>query len=444
MIVVRASVGSVVDRDTSWVMVRRCEAIDTGLRYAFYPNLVEGELYLVGTNGNLSDRAFLGFHAYKADRPPTQIDILSGAGVTINGGYDFKFYTDGILAASITDGTEYNRQQPINVIFFPYLSFMAKTYWSNNEVTGTMYRKNQNEQPSMTSSLDMAVWQRTVVGATDDGKKDLVNIRFRVTTGAIQTLTTAKDSVFQFGAWNFTYWRNIKPMFSSDKSMIIYFNDSTETYEPCLIPMDGSEPNLAEQQAIMVDARHGIFFYAGVVVSERTIFQWNPVNSAQVAFIDDKRQFCVFDYVAKTVEVMATGLTEFVFSEDGKIAGVAEDGVYILEPGQTEAKRVFEKERQTDGVIGVNWSPGLDDQKLGFRMVRKGVSTLESYSALVIYSMDDDRWYYASPEIKPVTAMEPVVNYTWMRAIFDPFNGGMYIPVPLSTGGGKSVIYNSY
>jgi hypothetical protein len=77
-------------------------------------------------------------------------------------------------------------------------------------------------------------------------------------------------------------------------------------------------------------------------------------------------------------------------------------------------------------------------------MVRKGASTLESYSALVIYSMDDGRWYYASPEIKPVTTMEPVVNYTWMRAIFDSFSGGMYVPVPLSTGGGKSVIYYSY
>jgi hypothetical protein len=141
---------------------------------------------------------------------------------------------------------------------------------------------------------------------------------------------------------------------------------------------------------------------------------------------------------------MAAGLTEFVFSEDGKLAAVALDGVYILEPGHTEAKRVFAKERTTDGVIGVNWSPGLDDQRLGFRMVRKGASTLESYSALVIYSMDDDRWYYASPEIKPVTVMEPAVNYTWMRAVFESSGGGMYVPVPLATGGGKSVIYYSY
>ena len=60
MITVRSSVGSVVDRDTAWVMVRRCDAINAGLRYAFYPNLVEGDLYFVGTNGSLSDRSFLG------------------------------------------------------------------------------------------------------------------------------------------------------------------------------------------------------------------------------------------------------------------------------------------------------------------------------------------------------------------------------------------------
>jgi hypothetical protein len=444
MVTVRAGVGSVVHRDTTWVMVRRCEAINVGLRYAFYPNIVEGDLYLVGVTANLLDRSFFGYHAYKQDIPPTQIDKLTATSTNISGGYDFKFYADGILTASITDGAEFLKQQPMNVIFFPYLSVLPKTFWSNNEIAGTIYRKNQNLYPSANSSLEMVVWQRIAVGATDDGKKDLVNIRFRFLTGPIQTLTTAKDSLFQFGAWNFTYWRNIKPMFSPDNAMIVYFNDSTETFEPCLIPMDGSEPNLLGQRALLIDPRHGIFFYAGVEVSDKTIFQWNPASPTQLAFIDDKRQFCIFDYVAETVVVIATGLTEFVYSEDGKLAAVAEDGIYILEPGQTKAKRIFTKERVTDAVIGVNWSPGLVDQKLGFRMVRKGASTLESYSVLVIYSMDNDRWYYASPEIKPIMVTEPAVNYIWMRAIFDSFNGGMYIPVPLSTGGGQSVIYYSY
>jgi len=444
MITVRTSVGSEVRGDTTWVMVRRCEAINAGLRYVFYPNIVEEDLYYVGTTGNISDGSFLGYHAYKRELPPAQIDKLSSGTMIISGGYDFKFYADGILTASITDGAGYIKQQPMNVIFFPYFAVFPKTFWSNNEVAGTTYRRNQNLYPSANSSLEMVVWQRIVVGATADGKKDLVNISFRFSTRPIQTLTTAKDSVFQLGAWNFTYWRNIKPMLTPDDAMIIYFNDSTGTFEPCLIPMDGSEPNLLGQRALLIDPRHGIFFYAGVEVSDKTIFQWNPASPTQLAFIDDKRQFCIFDYVAETVVVIATGLTEFVYSEDGKLAAVAEDGIYILEPGQTKAKRIFTKERVTDAVIGVNWSPGLVDQKLGFRMVRKGASTLESYSVLVIYSMDNDRWYYASPEIKPIMVTEPAVNYIWMRAIFDSFNGGMYIPVPLSTGGGQSVIYYSY
>ncbi len=452
MITVRSSVGSAVSLDTAWVMVRQCEAIDAGLVYAFYPNLVDGELYLVGTNTNPSDRTFLGYHAYKADIPPTQIDKLTGASaVNISGGHEFQFFSDGILTASVTDGAEYIRLQPTNVILFPYLPALAKTFWSNNEVGGTTFRKNQNLYPSANAGLDMVVWQRNRVGATDDGKKDLVNIRFRFEGGSIQTLTTASDSVFQFGAWSYTYWRNIKPMFTPDESAIIYFNDSTETFEPCIIPMDGSTPDLADRRSLMVDARHGIFYYAsfggtrvGVSVTEKTIFQWNPANSAQVAFIDGEGKFCIFDWVAETVEILATGFAEFVYASDGTIAAVAEDGVYILEPGQTAAKRIFTKERSTDAVVGINWSTGLVDRKLGFRMVRKGASSLESYSVLVIYSTDDDRWYYASPEIKPVMGTEPDVNYIWLRAIFDPFSGGMYIPVPLSTGGGKVVLYHSY
>jgi hypothetical protein len=40
--------------------------------------------------------------------------------------------------------------------------------------------------------------------------------------------------------------------------------------------------------------------------------------------------------------------------------------------------------------------------------------------------------------------MEPEVSYLWKRAAFNPFGGDLYVPVPLSTGGGKAVIYRSY
>ncbi len=440
-VTVRATAGSVADSDTAWVMVRQCEAVNTGLRFSYYPNLVEGELYLVGTNGDPADDDFFGYHAYLQD-VTTMIDRLSTP--LVNGGFDFRFFADGILTASITDGQEYMRLPPTNVIFFPYIPALPKTYWSNNEIGGTTYRKNQNINPSISENLEVCVWERTVVGATEDGQKDLTNIRFRFSTGPIQTLTTAKDSIYQLGMWNFTYWKNIKPLLSPDETMIIYFCDSTDTFEPCAIPLVGAEPDLNNRHAFMVDDRRGIFYYAGVDVSEKTIFQWNPLNPTQIAFIDLERKFCVLDYSTESVEILAEGISEFVFADDGTVAAVADDGVWILEPGQTEARRIFTKERATDGVVGINWSPGDTNQRLGFRMVRKGASSVESYAVLVIYSLDDDRWYYASPEIKPVMSMEPDVNYRWLRAVFNSITGEMYVPVPLSTGGGRSVIYRSY
>jgi hypothetical protein len=74
--------------------------------------------------------------------------------------------------------------------------------------------------------------------------------------------------------------------------------------------------------------------------------------------------------------------------------------------------------------------------------VRKGSSTVESFSALVIYSVDNHRWYYATPQIKPAMTTEPSVDYRWWRVIFDS-EGGMYAPVPLSTGGGSVALYHT-
>jgi hypothetical protein len=250
--------------------------------------------------------------------------------------------------------------------------------------------------------------------------------------------------VYYFGAWVYSYYRNIKPMFTPDNEKIIYFTDSTGTFEPCVIPMNGTEPIVDEARAIMVDSHHGIFFYAGITVSEGTVFQWNPTIPTQLAFIDTQGRFCIFDYAAETAQVVAEGVIEFSWSQDGKLAGTTGDGIYVLEPGQTDAKQVFAKERLTDDIVGVNWSPGLENQKLGFRILRKGSAPLETFSALVIYLVNEDRWYYASGQIRPAMLNEPSVNYTWMRAIFDPSSDSMYMPVPLSTGGGKIVLYRSY
>ena len=438
---VRGTSGTAVDTMSTYVLVRNIEAINTGLSFTLNPHLIGGDLYYAGTNRNPSERGFMGFHAYKYALPPDPIDKQTTP--TIDGGYDFTFFPEGLVTSSISGGSVIQRQQPMNVYYFP-LSAGTMSSISDNQLAGTTYRKNQNISPSPSSDLSTYVWQYNRVGSSDDGRKDLVNIRFRHGTEPIRILTAAVDSVYYFGVWVYSYYRNIKPMFTYDNETIIYFTDSTGTFEPCVIPMNGTEPLVDEARAIMVDSHHGIFFYAGITVSEGTIFQWNPTIPTQLAFIDTQGRFCIFDYAAENVQVVAEGVVEFAWSEDGKLAGTTEDGIYVLEPGQTVAKQVFAKERLTDNLVGINWSPGLENQRLGFRILRKGSAPLETFSALAIYSVNEDRWYYASGQIRPAMLNEPSVNYTWMRAVFDPSSDSMYMPVPLSTGGGKIVLYRSY
>ena len=437
---VRAAVGSDVDTMSKYIMVRNVSVVNNGLRYAFYPQIVDGELYSVGTNQSLSDVDFFGFHAYHLELPPVPIDVYGG--VDVSGGYEFQFFPDGIVTSSITEGAEYIRQQAVNVFFFPYLVGPKKAV-SNNEAAGTLFRKNENHHASPSSDLGMYVWQYNRVGPIDDGSQDLLNVRFRAGSGASSILTVSKDSIFQFGAWSYKFYRNIRPIFTPDDGTIIYFVDSTETFEPCVIPMNGTQPVIESRRAIHEGQRHGIFFDAGIKVSEKTVYQWNPVIPTQLGFIDDARNFCLFNYSDSSAQIVSNlgKLSEFAWDPSGKITAVNEAGVIIATPGGVP-DTVFVKERSSDDVVGVNWSPGTSAQKVGFRLVRKGSSTVESFSALVIYSVDNHRWYYATPQIKPAMTTEPSVDYRWWRVIFDS-EGGMYAPVPLSTGGGSVALYHT-
>jgi hypothetical protein len=438
---VRGASGTAVDTLSTYVMVRNLETINTGLRYAMYPQLIGGQLYYAGVNKNPADRDFRGYHVYKNVLPPTPIDTYVFP--PIDGGYEFLFSSDAVVTSSVINGADYLRQQSINLYYFP-LGAGSKRAISNSEIGGQTYRKNQHVHPSASSDFNMFVWQYNKPGAFDDGTRDLVNIKFRSGISAISTLTNSTDSTWVLGGWSYKYFRNIAPMFSPDNGTIIYFVDSTGTFEPCVIPMDGTEPLVDERRALMVSSRHGIFFNAGVSVNERIVFQWNPAIPTQVGFIDGDRKMCIFDYVAETVEVVAEGIAEFVWSADGKVAGITSEGVYVLDPGQADAKRIFAKERSSDDIIGVNWSPGLVNQRLGFRVVRKGKSSMESFAALVNYSMDADRWYYASGQIKPPASAEPKVSYPWLRVLFDPASDALIAPVPIASDGGKVVLYRSY
>jgi len=438
-VTVVARIASAADTMTRHFLVRRFESIPTGIRYSLDPNIIGGELYFVGSTISPTSNSFLGYHAYYYSFQ--SVLITTNPSPTIDGGAEFMFGPEGLLASVVTGGSEFLRQQPMNVIYFS-LPDGPKRYVSNNDLLGTTFRKNQHVHPDGSPDMSTVVWQINRVGAIDDGTRDLININFRSGTSAIRRLTSSVDSTFIFGAWTYKYYRNVRPLFSPDMSTIVYFVDSTGTYEPCLMPLAGNNPLIDERRALMVDARRGIFYYAGIKVSQWTVFEWNPTAPNQLFFIDGSRKLCMLDISSESVEVLSEKVSEFAFSDDGALAGIGEDGVYLALPGG-EPKRIFERERSSDDLVGLSWSPGTSDKRIVFRMVRKGASVAEGFSTFILYSLEDDRWYYASPRIALGTELE-FDDFRWNRAAFEPFGGGFIMPVPVPTGGGGVTLYRSY
>jgi hypothetical protein len=435
-----ARIEAAADTMTRYILVRRFESIPTGIRYSFYPNLLEGELFFVGSTLSPTSNQFIGYHAYSYSFGSTI--ITTNPSPPIDGGAEFTFGPQGLLASVVTGGSEFLRQQPMNVIFFP-LPFGSKWYVSNNDLLGTTFRKNQHVHPCGSPDMSMVVWQYIRVGDKDDGTQDRANISFRSGTSPIQRLTTSVDSTFVLGGWNYKYYRNIKPLFTPAMNYIVYFVDSTGTLEPCLMPLAGNVPLVDERRALMVDARRGIFYYAGVGVSRRTVFQWNPTASNQLFFIDGARKLCLLDIASESVEILAEKVSEFAFSDNGVLAMIRDEGVYVGAPG-AEPELIFAKERDSDDIIGVSWSPGTSDQRIVFRVVRKGATVTEGFSAMVLYSFDDGRWYYATPRV-PFGSEPAFDDYRWKRTVFEAFGGGFISPIPVSVSGTSGIaLYWSY
>jgi hypothetical protein len=441
-VAVKVTLGTATDTLSRYVMVRRCESVNTGIRFSYAPQVAE-DFLIIGAQESASTPGFPGYHVYRLGLTVEQ--VTQNQAPSVDGGYDFTFIGNTLLASVVTNYNSFLRQQSMNVIMFP-LAFGTKKYVSNNDQNGTVYRKCQHTSPSATADLKMVAWVGHSIGASEDGTKDLVNIDYRKETGPISILTISKDSTYKYEDWLYRYFRNIHPMFTPDERNILYFNDSTGTYEPCLIPVDPvTGPRVGQNRQIGGPALHGIFFNSSVQVSEKTIFEWNPKIPTQLGFIDMGKNFCILDYEAETVDIVSSvgKIQEFVWSEDGEAAVVTKTGVAVVTPGGTP-DTVFVKERTGDDVYGLNWSPaGVGEKGLAFRMVRKGVSTAESFSALVYYSMTAKRWYFASPRIAAANT-EPSVDYRWLRAVFDLSGNGIFIPVPVSDDGGKVVIYHSY
>jgi hypothetical protein len=433
-----ARIQSASDTMTKYILVRNFEKVETGVRFSYKPQFISGGLRFIGSPIPSTVRQFYGYHAYRWSSGGSTI-LTTNSNPPISGGYEFIFGDVGVMASVVTGGVEFLRQQQMNIIGFPTIG--ANVFVTNNDAGGSFSRKNQHIHPSASIEWDMVVWQGNIVGIADDGTKDFINIYYRSGTTPIQKLTANRDSIFLYGTWIYSYYRNIKPLFSPDLSTIVYFVDSTGTYEPCVIPIQGTEPLVDQRRAFMVDSRRGIFYYAGVRISESTVFQWIPGSTTQLMFVDGGGKLCLLDLAGETVQVLGEEVTECAISENGTIAAIADDGVYIGTLGG-DPKLVFSREVDSDDLFGIAWSPGVENQRVVFRMVRKGAASDESFSAFVMYSVDDDRWYFASPRI-PAGSEPAFSDYTWKRAAFEPDGTGFIISVPVPSGGGGANLYKS-
>jgi hypothetical protein len=227
------------------------------------------------------------------------------------------------------------------------------------------------------------------------------------------------------------YYQNVVPMFTPDESNVMYFVDTTGVFEPCLIPMVGGSPDTLQRRALMVDAKTGVFEAAGVSISEQTVFQWSPVSNL-LAFIAQGR-LIFFDYETETVAPIdgLEKVQEFSWSPDGSqlVAVTAEDGILIVSAaGAVSGAPIYVRERATDDIIGVSFSPSLTEPKIVFRLVRKGKTALDSWSALAVVDLSSGVAAYASPTVPWHGSRELDVPYTWKRILWEDDNSGMYAP----------------
>jgi len=447
LIKARTTVGGVTDTTSRYVMVRNFVKMDTGLRVSLYPYVgSNGIMYFVGTDDSPTSNDFMGYHVYKY--VPGNSEILTEhKNPDFEGGQEFSYHGDRVLGTYLSEYSVFYRNQSYNVAIFPLFGFSSPRLVTN-DTGGAMKRKNQYLHPWGTDDLSMIVWQENIVGTEEDGTKDLINIAFDNNLTKM-TLTTNYDSIWFVLANGDSikkarYYRNIKPMITPDKDYIIYFVDTTGTFEPCLIPIVGGVPDTNQSRALMVDESHGLFEVNGIRIDENTIFEFNPTNTSIVAFIDAPGHLCFFDYQAEDVQIVQLEgkAEEFVWSPDGELCAVITGAGINIVNVSGSGGLVLPKERSYDKYIGVNWAPDAGKRLLGFRMLRKGKSELDTYSALVLYSVDENKWYYASPRVGGTH--EPSVPFTWFRVIFRGSSDFIYAPMPVIEPGREVMLFYSY
>lgn len=436
---VTGSIEGVADTISKMIMVSNFEEINTGRKFNCAPRYLYNNLYLFGDADELGPRSpdFKGLHCYRNDGDGVS-SLISDTEEGVGGGYGLSIPDDGsyVTGSFMMEYIEIMKQQRLDAWLFP-LAIGTRINVTGSEYGGVQLRKDQHVDTNQNQYGTKLVWEARVVGAQPDGSEDLSNIGFWESFSSDVTyVTESHDSTWGMvgveEGWIHRYYNNTKPMITPDENDLVYFVDSTGVFEPCLMEID-DVPLISTRKALMVNEGTGIFGQAGINISRSTIFNWNK-NLDLLGFISTSKKLCFFDYRNESVQIVP-GIEKaehFAWSPDGtECAVVLEDGIWLVSAaGVVSSEPVYLKERSTDGIYGLNWSHNTEP-KLAFRMVRKGKSSEDSYSAIVLCLLNDGTWInvYVSPSVNWSSAYEPSIEYTYMRVMFDE-DENIYAPMP--------------
>jgi hypothetical protein len=446
-----ANLGALADTVQKTIMVRNYDEMFTGVDINLQPFLHGDDLFFTGAfQDYLSSDPFFGFDIYRYEDSTISTNLTLACPFTCSGGDFYSFHTsvDQILGTYITPSAP--RQFAENIIVWDMQGVAPAIGITDDFPQSYVQRASRNRYPDGSDDLNMIVWQSQMVDHDyDDGTRDTLNIEFmNRALDSIMVITASIDSTMEIHSGETTmtyeYYSNIRPMITAQEDYVLYFVDSTDVFEPCLMEIDGGLPDTTTREAMMVEGEdYGIFEEAGVEISETTIFEWRPLANDILAFIGESGHLCFFYPNSKNVQKLEDiGLVyEFAWSPDGEqFAVVTDEGIAVGMTGSGAVTTVFHKEETTDDIFGVAWSPDPFDSKIAFRMVRKGRSSLEAYSSLVIYSFNEDDWYYALRAIHWQSELD--VGYNMKRLVYESDNDGIYAPIP--TADGRCVIYHCY
>jgi len=464
----KSSLGDVSDACSLVVSVRNYEQIDTGKRYNLYPKVIDGNLFFVSSYLGIYFKSsdYISANVVRYISPGvneviTDLDLGFRAGRS-HGGDNFVFTEDGqqVVASVITAYNYFSKVPRKNVAKYELSG-------SGGEIVTDQYNDTQTDRcdqyryPFPNSAATMVVMQKLEMGDADNGTEDLLNISFwNQSVGAPVPLTNSMISIPVVNeggdtlGWREEYFENAKPVFTPDEAYIIYFCDSSGTFEPTMIPISGGQPVIS---SLMV---FDLFSDLGIDMPSNPILQWEPNGGNRLAFIatvNDENTLCFLEYnpgslnssSLSALKTDVTGLSEFVWATDGSGRGavITGEGIYIVGSGGEILTEVLSKERSTDMICGVNWSP--DCSKIGFRLGRLAAGWDESFSALMVYSVDADWATYVTkgypwPDKEEIS--EEDFDFRWRRVVFESDNEGLYGPITIGepgTGEGDNPVFLS-